>query len=234
MWRYLKEVVSFLEFQSFRGLSCSFPATIVHLSLYLSFLLGKEAIGAVSMAFAALKWVHGILPLQQSPLDSSLCRNLVETEKRQRKRPVIKKAPATENLIKAIVQRFGQDQANLKDLRLVTMCVLSFAGLFRAKELLCIRLRDIKWFQDYFVINVPQSKTDVYRKGQDVFIYKSGKETCPGILLHRYLRKAGIVLKDSTDYLFRNVIYLKSTSSYTLGRRAVSYGRFREMFKACL
>ena len=134
---------------------------------------------------------------------------------------MVKKVPVTVDLIKAIVQHYGQEHADLKDLRLVVMCVLAFAGLFCAQE-------------DHFVVHVPQSKTDVYRKGQDVFIYKSSKETCPGILLDRYLQKASVVLCDSTDFLFRNVIYLKSESCYTLGKKEVSYGRFREMLKHVL
>ena len=114
-----------------RGLSCKFPATILHLSLYFSFLLAKQTVGAVSMAYAALKLVHGIIPVEQNPLDSSLCRNLVEAAKRQRQHPVTKKEPVTLDLIMAIVQRFGHKQANLKNLRFVVMCVLSYAGLFR-------------------------------------------------------------------------------------------------------
>ena len=77
MKRYIKEVVLFLQFQSQRQLSCSFPASIVHLSLYLSFLLGKKTISAASKGHAALKWVHGILPLQQNPLDADIYRNIV-------------------------------------------------------------------------------------------------------------------------------------------------------------
>ena len=44
----------------------------MHLSLYLSFLLGKQTISAASIGHAALKWVHGILPLQQNPLDADI------------------------------------------------------------------------------------------------------------------------------------------------------------------
>ena len=183
---------------------------------------------------AYLKWVHAILPAQKNPLDSSLCRILVETKKRRRKWPVIKKELATVELIEAIVQQYGGEDANLRDLTLVIMCVLCFAGLFRARKLLGVRLKDNRDFNVYFVINVPQSKTDVYWKGQDVFVYKSGKGTYSGILLDRYLRKANVVLGDSTDFSFRNVIHLKSISCYVLGRNAVSYDMFRELFKACL
>jgi len=232
--RYLKEVVTFLNFQTHRGLPGYLPATVVHLSLYLSSLLGKRKVAAVSTAFAALKWVHGILPVQSNPLDSGLCRHLVEAEKRQRTSAIVKKEPASLDLIKAIISRYGQENATLKDLRVATMCTLSFAGLFRSKELLNIKLCDMKLFTDYIIIHVPCSKTDVHRQGQDVFIAKSLRESCPGLLLERYIEKAKINVNDSKDYLFRNVIFLKSTNQYNLGNKMLSYTRFRELFKTCL
>lgn len=123
-------------------------------------------------------------------------------------------------LINDIVRKYGHD-ATLKDLRLTTMCVLSFAGLFRSKELLNMRVRDIICFDDHLVINVPESKTDIYRQGQKVFIARSKAETCPGVLLNRYLAKVNILLNDSDVHAFRNLIYFKSGHSYTLGKRAV-------------
>jgi hypothetical protein len=187
------------------------------------------------MAYAALiKWVHGLLPLQLNPLDSSICQNLIEAEKRQRKRPIMKKEPASIELIKFIAARYGYENATLKDLRLAALCVLSFAGLFRSKELLNIRVRDIKRFDDHFVVSVPESKTDIYRQGQDVFIARTNEESCPGALLDRYIRSANIIVNDSDVDLFRNVICLKSTNSYTLGNKPVSYTRFGELFKDCL
>jgi hypothetical protein len=92
------------------------------------------------MAYAAIKWVHGILPLLRKPLDADICRKMVEAEKRRRTSLMMKKEPVSVELFKDIVRKYGHEDATLKDLRLATMCVLSFAGLFRAKELLNIRV----------------------------------------------------------------------------------------------
>ncbi|CAB4025550.1 Integrase recombinase xerD-like, partial [Paramuricea clavata] len=194
----------------------------------------KQNVSAACMAYAALKWVHGILPLPQNPLAADICRNMIEVEKTSRTSPVVQKEPASVELIKDIVRKYRRKDAIRKDLRLATMRVLSFAGLFRAKELLKIRVRDIMWFDDHFVINVPESKTDIYRQGQQVFIARFNAETCPGVLINRYLAKANILLNDSEVHLFRNLVYLKSVDSYTLGERVLSYIRFRENFKECL
>jgi hypothetical protein len=64
-----------------------------------------------------------------------------------------------------------------------------------------MKVGDITLFDDDIMIRVPSSKTDVYRQGQEVFISKS----------------ANINVKTySADYLFRNVIFLKSTGKYIL------------------
>ena len=78
---------------------------ITHLALYLSHLLDKKKVSAVSMAHAALKWVHSILPSASNPIDVGLCKNLVEAEKRSRREPVKKMEPVSLELIKSIVNK---------------------------------------------------------------------------------------------------------------------------------
>ena len=128
---------------------------------------------------------------------------------------------------------FANESAKLKVLRLTTMSVISFAGLFQSKELLNIRVCDVCLKDDHVKIHVASSKTDVYREGQDVFISRSNTNACPD-LLEKYLQKANLTLNNSSDYLFRDLIYLKKTKQYILAKKAVSYTRFRELFKECL
>ena len=72
-------------------------------------------------------------------------------------------------------------------------------------------------FSDYITTGLPESKTDVYREGQDVFIHKSGNFTCPYRLLLRCLDSANITVSMSPEFLFRNVVFLKSVGKYVLG-----------------
>ena len=163
-----------------------------------------------------------------------LCQKFVDAGRRQRKTPILKKQPTSLELIKKIADTFANESTAIKELRLATMSVISFAGLFRSKELLNIRVRAVSLKDDHVKIHVPSSKIDVYRKGQDVFISRSNTNACPGLLLDKYLQKANVTLNDSSDYLFRNLIYLKKTKQYILGKKAVSYTRFRELFEECL
>ena len=69
-----------------------------------------------------------------------LCQKFVDAERRQRKTPILKKQPTSLELIKKIADTFANESATLKDLGLAAMSVISFAGLFRSKELLNIRV----------------------------------------------------------------------------------------------
>ena len=89
-------------------------------------------------------------------------------------------------------------------------------------------------FSDYNTIRLLESKTDVYREGQVVFIHKSGNFTCPYRLLLRYLDSANITISMSPEFLFRNIVFLKSVGKCVLGDRKISYTCFRQMFKECL
>ena len=46
--------------------------------------------------------------------------------------------------------------------------------------------------------------------------------------------KANITENGNDTNVFRSIICLKSTNSYILGKKAVSYSRFCELLKACL
>jgi len=72
-------------------------------------------------------------------------------------------------------------------------------------------------FSDYITTGLLDSMTAVYREGQDVFIHKSGNFTCPYRLSLRYLDSANITISMSPEFLFRNVVFLKSVGKYVLG-----------------
>ena len=136
--KYLREGVLYLTFLRQHRLPEVLPTSVEHVSLYLSLLLEKNQASAVSMAYSGLKWIHGLLPIAYNPLDVGLCQKFVDAERRRRKTPILKKQPASLELIKKIADTFANESATFKDLRLATMTVISFAGLFRSKELLNI------------------------------------------------------------------------------------------------
>ena len=206
-----------------------------HVSVITLFLFSKakesQSVSSVQLASAALKWLHSLTPDNNpNPLDSSFCRNIVESVKRSYSKPIQKKKPVSPDLIKTLIQKYGGHSNNLKDLRIACMCSLGFAGFFRAHELRHIQAEHIEWKEDHIRIFIPKSKTDIYREGKYVYIKKIGGEYCPIGMLSKYMNAASIV-SDSSTFLFGPLVFHKRGSFYSLGKGPLSYSRCREIFK---
>ena len=120
-------------------------------------------------AHAALKWFHPFVPsLDHNLLDSEFCKNLIESAKRIKSKPIAKKKPFSSQIIKDILDAYNKQDANVKDVRITALCSLAFAGFFRYNELCNIAPNHIEFHSQYIKILVPRSKTDVYREGNFV------------------------------------------------------------------
>ena len=166
-------------------------------------------------------------------MDSEFCRNIIESAKRQKSQPVMKKKPITTDIIRSILDIHNKKDANLKNLRIAALCSLAFAGFFRYDELCNIVPKHIEFHSDYIRIFVPRSKTDVYREGNFVFISASRSKYCPVGVLQRYLDLSGIDLCSSLP-LFRPLVFHRSSSSYTLRSGKISYTTCRDILRDTL
>jgi len=104
-----------------------------------------------------------------------------------------------------------------------------FCFFLRFAELSNIKRDNIIFYDDYVKIVIEQRKTDVYREGKDVIISCTGTMTCPVNMLKRYLALAHIP-SNSTDYIFRGLMFCKSTNTYKLRNSGkLSYSSAREI-----
>ena len=127
-------------------------------------------------------------------------------------------------MVSLICSKYASPSANLSSLRLAA----SFAFL-RFDELAKLRCCDVNFDHlDYVKISIVSSKTDVYRDGSSVLLARTGTVTCPYSILSRYFHVAALN-RNSSDFVFRNLVYHKSTLSYSLGSRPISYTRAREL-----
>ena len=168
----MKEINRFLQWCKVKRVNISIPF--------------QSAITAVYLleVHAALKWLHSFCPREGlNPLDDGVCRNIVESAKRGRITPKTKKKPISAATIKQIIDRYAEDNSTLKDLRTAAMCAIGFAGFLRYSELSNIKPTHISFCKDYIVIFIPNSKTDVYREGNKVYIAKTRTKHCPVALL---------------------------------------------------
>ena len=211
-----------------------FPLSVVSLYLF-EVQQSSASSSSVILAHAALKWLHSFVPsLDRNPLESEFCRNVIESAKRQKSQPVMKKKPISTEIIRRILDIHNKKDANLKNLRIAALCSLAFAGFFRYDEL-CGNIvpEHIEFHSDYIRIFVPRSKTDVYREGNFVYISASGSKYCPVGVLRCYLDLSGIDLNSSLP-LFRPLVFHRSTSSYTLRSGRISYTTCRDIFRDTL
>ena len=83
------------------------------------------------MVHAALKWLHSFVPINgPNPLDGACAKNVIESAKRAKGNPTVKKEPISTDLIKKIIDKFAAKGALLKNLRIAALCTLGFAGFF--------------------------------------------------------------------------------------------------------
>ena len=202
---------------------------------YLIFLYNDKApLSRIQSTFYAIKWRLDCEPkVIVNPCESKFLANLLLGLKKIMARPIVKKEPVSPDMIKLIISKFGTVD-NLKDLRLCTLVLVSYAGFLRFNELINIRRCDIQLFVSHVHIFISKSKTDIFRQGAWVLIGATGSLCCPVNMLRRYLSLAELNSDSDECFIFRPLNYLKSSNSYRLRDGQLSYTRCLEIFKEAL
>lgn len=211
------------------------PCNELYISLYLQHLLDTvKHHSVIESALYGIKWAHKLAGVTDT-CDSDIVRSVLEASKRILTRPIKKKDPVNPNIMHKLFEKFNKQGRSLKDLRLVTMCVLCYTGFLRYDELCSIRANNITFLEDHMIIFIAKSKTDCYRKGKSVYIAKLSTSLCPVNTLCTYLQEAKIDVQ-SNMYIFRSLSYLKKSDKFVLRNRneKLSYTRARELVKSAL
>ena len=232
---YMRAVKTFFKWCKEKNIPIQLPLHAGILAMYVHEIDQKHtSVSSLNIVSAAIKWLHSLLPDDSpNPADNSFFQTILQAVKRKASRPVLKKKPLSTDIIKQMIDKFGSLQSNLKDLRTATFCAIGFAGFLRFDELIKIQPNHIIFHEEHIEILIPQSKTDVYREGNVVYITRSRTKYCPVDLLLRYMKEAKIDTKSSLP-LFRQLSYRKKNNSYSLRASPLSYTTSREMFKNAL
>ena len=220
--------------QKYPEIDSILPASDLYVSLYLQYLLQTvKHFSSVESAFYSIKWAHKLANLPD-PCDSDLVRSVVEAAKRNLNKPVQKKEPIDAKSIKALFHKYTIPRT-LKDLRLLSICTVSYTGFLRYNELCSIKANHLSFKSNHLEIFIPSSKTDCYRKGNSLVIAKTFTQYCPVSILLQYVQEANIDL-NSDMYIFRSMSYVKKSNNFKLRRTNVklSYTRAREIVKTAL
>ena len=133
---YLRITRKFFGWCKANGIQLKLPFHSSVVALYLHS-ESKRACSSltITVASAALKWLHGFSPeTNLNPLNTDFCKHVIEAPKRTVNNSVHRKTPLTSQATRDIIDKFGRNN-NLKDLSAAAICTLGFAGSFRYDEL---------------------------------------------------------------------------------------------------
>ena len=204
------------------------PARPHEVALYLQHLADESGSkSAVEEICHALAWVHSTAGLA-SPSSHPFVKATLEGLQRSLAKPVVKKEPITLEMLEAMVSD-AKNSGSLSDLRLVTACLLSFAGFLRFDELINLRPCDFTFNQDMLKIQIVRSKTDQLRQGNEVLLARTNNCTCPVAMLERYMQRTGMSLDDQRS-LFRPIQSTKK-GEHLRDAGKISYSCLRDLFR---
>ena len=182
---------------------------------------------AAEEACHALAWVHSTAGLV-SPPSHPFVKATLEGLQRSLAKPVVKKEPITLEMLEAMVDDANKS-GSLSDLRLVTACLLSFAGFLRFDEMINLRPCDFTFCQEMLKIRIVRSKTDQLRQGNEVLVARTNSSTCSVAMLERYMRCTGMSPDDQRP-LFRPIQSTKKGDSLRDTGR-INYSCLRDLFR---
>ena len=137
--------------KKYSEISSVLPASELHVSLYLQFLIDScKHYSSVESAFYSIKWAHNLANLE-NPCNYDFVRSIVEASKRLLNMPILKKKPVDAYVIKSLFNHLSFPRS-LTDLRLSTLCSLSYTGFLRYDELSSIRARNLLFHSEYLDI----------------------------------------------------------------------------------
>ena len=95
--------------------------------------------------------------------------------------------PITLNILRTLQEQLRQSSYTFQEkLMLWSAFTIAFYGFFRASEYVNLRWDDVTYDEEQMSITLHQSKTDPFRRGHTVHIFKITSSTCPLKALKRY------------------------------------------------
>ena len=206
------------------------PAKSQYVALYLLEISQNSKTHApVSLAYYAISWAHRSSGVND-PTKGDLPRMVKEAACRSLGHGHNKKEPISVSAITKIVNKFVNANSDLMDLRIACICILGFTAFLRFDELSQLKFCDILFAKDYLKVFLEQSKTDVYRAGEWVYVSRLQSGNCPVRIVKKYLRKAGFG-GYSEEYIFRAITRNKDKDKRKLkaSNKPISYTTVRTL-----
>lgn len=102
--------------------------------------------------------------------------------------------PITINLMHTLKEQLRQSTYTTQEQRMLWAAfTMAFYGFLRVSELINLCWNDVSISSDYISVSLHQSKTDPFRRGCTIQIFKTNSSTCPHHAIDRYRRVSGDV-----------------------------------------
>lgn len=219
---YFQKWQSFCKENSFDPM----PAQPIHVAIYVTRLLDlQSSYSVISASVYSIKWAHSLCG-KSDPTDNGFVTNLLETSKRLRSNKTIKKDVVTSEMLKELCLLY-EGSTDLLDIRDLCMILIGYSGFLRYDELSKLKCCNVKIFDTQFSLHIDSSKTDRYRKGEEILIAKGDSIACPYLMLRKYLGLAAIELS-SDHFLFKPMFRSGNKCSLIYKNKPLSYTRAKE------
>ena len=226
---YCYALRKFFRYMTLAAKPLELPIDAVSACDYLAFLRHDgAAIGAVKMAYNALKWAQNFVPgisQYNDPLEEKIVKRVFESALRTI-RPVSNiKAPLTKSVIDGMFKSLTLD-ATLRDIRDVTILAVAFTLLLRHDEVSHLSCAHLKKVGKNLKVTVIRSKTDKLREGRTAWLAQGRTVQ----VVERYMKEAG--LKIGQNHFLFGPIYKGAVPS--IGNEKLSYNSYRQTLKRIL
>ena len=187
-----------------------------------------KTVAHLKTALYSIEWIHRLAG-ETSLGSHPLLEEIMAAANRMLAHKTKKTDPITLSQLECLVRDKACTSASLMDIRSVAAALLAFAAFLRFDELVSLHISDIYFKDNYMDIFIESSKTDQYRDGAWVPVARSGKPTCPVVMLLRYFNMTGFDKSDDGSFLFRGLS--KSAKGYKVraAKNSLSYSRMREL-----
>ena len=190
------------KFESFCGQHAFTPAPASSLTLQYFCAYESQSVShkTIKVYLAAIR-LHHIENNMLDPTDDNLLHLVCRGIRRPQADSQRTCLPITINLMRTIKEQLRQSSYTLQEQRMLWAAfTMAFYGFFRVSELINFCWSDVSFSLDHISVSLHQSKTDPFRHGCTVKIFKTNSSTCPHHAIDRYRKVSGDVTPSAPLY----------------------------------
>ena len=218
---------AFSRWKKWAGKDRTLPATPQDVGLYLTNLAEKQkSLGTLQAALYAISWYHKAAGIDD-PTHHPFPAMIIESCKRRFQKPKVQKLHLSVHDMSKLCQKLDGPNRTIRQVRFLTIALLAFAGFLRFSEVSNLTIQDVKFCQTYLTLSINKSKTDQHWMGEQTYIARTGKTTCPVKALETYFTTACLYSNLPHMFIFRKIVRKNNKALLSSDNVKVSYNATR-------